>query len=308
VPQADSQAAFVVSALVHRQLVLEDGTRIAYCLHGAGRPALVLTNGLTTNDVFWRHLLPRWTARHSVLTWDLPGHGASGPARRAQTARVESLARIVVQLMQAERLERAVQLGWSTGCQVVLELYRQAPERCLGLALLLGAAGRVLDTTRLPLGGSVIGVLAEHAPAPVFRAIFRALSQGARTSFSHALGVRLGLIGEATLASDARAVLDHIPSVDATTLQWLLRSLATHDATDALVAAQVPTLIVAGEPDPFAPAALVGSKLHRAAPRAAYLQLPRGTHTALLDHTQEISAAVEDLLATISTTNQAGST
>jgi pimeloyl-ACP methyl ester carboxylesterase len=35
--------------------------------------------------------------------------------------------------MAAAGIERAVQVGWSTGCQVVLETYRHAPERCEAL-------------------------------------------------------------------------------------------------------------------------------------------------------------------------------
>lgn len=279
-----------------RILTLSDGTRIAYAVRGVGAPTLVLVNGLTTSTMFWRHLLPEWSARHAVLTWDLPGHGASGPARSAATASVLGMAEIALQLMAAEKIEAAVQIGWSTGCQVVLELYRHAPERCLGLGLVLGAAGRVLDTTRLPLPGAVISAAARHAPPRVFGAVFRALSQGARTPFSHALGVRLGLVGETASRDDVQAVLAHIPTVDPRTLQWMLASLATHDARAVLATAHVPALVVAGDRDPFAPAALVGVPLHRDAPSAKFLELPRGTHTALLDHAPEIAHAVRELL------------
>lgn len=275
--------------------IARDGTRIAYQLQGSGELAFVLTNGLTTNTVFWKHLLPEWSTQHRVLTWDLPGHGASGPAMSAHVASVEGLAELIVQLMAAAELDSAVQLGWSTGCQVVLEAYRRAPERFVAMGLLLGAAGRVLDTTRLPLGGGVIHRFARHAPAPVFRGMFRVMAQGARTPWSHTLGVQLGLVGETAARDDVRGVLEHIPTVDAQTLQWLLRSLAIHDARAVLASARVPTLIVAGEPDPFAPAELVGDLLHRAAPQAAFVRLPRGTHTALLDHAPEIARAVRAL-------------
>src|SRR4051794_7936793 len=119
-------------------LLLADGTRIAYQLHGQSAPghegqrapAFVLTNGLTTNTAFWKNVLPVWAARHTVLTWDLPGHGDSSPARTPASASVQAQAAIVAQLMAASGLEHAVQVGWSTGCQVVLEIQRRTPGLC----------------------------------------------------------------------------------------------------------------------------------------------------------------------------------
>jgi pimeloyl-ACP methyl ester carboxylesterase len=279
-----------------RWLVAADGTRIAYAIRGQGAgPVFVLTNGLTTSTWFWRRVLPRWCERHVVLTWDLPGHGLSGPALSARSAKVEAQADFVLQLMAAERIERAVQIGWSTGCQVVLEVYRRAPERCLALALILGAARRVLDTTRLPLPGGLIAAMAKHAPKRVFSATFRTLSQAARAPFGPALGVRLGLVDPSAELDDVRGVLRHIPTVHPPTLQRLLASLAIHDGSDVLASARVPVLLVAGDEDPFAPASTVGVPLHELAPEATLLRLPRGTHTALLDHAAPIAEAVEEL-------------
>jgi pimeloyl-ACP methyl ester carboxylesterase len=272
-----------------------DGTRIAYRVQGSG-PALVLTNGLTTSTVFWKHVAPIWARRHSVLSWDLPGHGASGPAQSPESASVEAQARFVVQLMAAAGIERAVQVGWSTGCQVVLESYRHAPERCEALVLILGSAGRVLDTTRLPLDGALIAKLVRFTPRPVFRALYRTLSRGTLAPFGDVLGRKLGLIGAGAAREDVRDVLEHIPTVDPGTLQTLLWSLSQHDATDALVSARVPSLIIAGDADPFAPADLVGIPLHEASPHSELVRLPEATHTALLDHALEIAEAVEDFV------------
>jgi haloacetate dehalogenase len=62
-----------------RELRAPDGTRIAYAIAGSG-PALVLTNGLTTTTTFWKYLRPIWLQRHTIVTWDMPGHDNSGPA------------------------------------------------------------------------------------------------------------------------------------------------------------------------------------------------------------------------------------
>src|SRR5262249_28760550 len=155
-----------------RYLVAHDGTRIAYRVEGSG-PALVLTNGLTTTTTFWKYLRPRWLQKHTLLTWDLPGHGNSGPAQSAEGASFPGQPRFLAAVMRAAGLSHAAQIGWSTGAQVVLETYRQFPALCDSLSLLLGGAGNVLTTSRLPVGGALIDRLARDLPEPVFAATFR---------------------------------------------------------------------------------------------------------------------------------------
>jgi pimeloyl-ACP methyl ester carboxylesterase len=274
------------------QLTTEDGTRIAYRVQGKG-PALVLTNGLTTTTTFWKHLLPIWLERHTVITWDLPGHGRSGPALTPYSATVQAQPRFVADVMQAAGVERAFQIGWSTGSQIVLETYRQLPERCEGLVMLLGPAGRVLQTTRLPLGGDLIHQLLRSTPPGAFAGIFHVLARGMSAPGSHTLGRLLGLIGKNASAQDVQQMLQHIGTVDATTLQRMVCSAETHNARDVLPTLAVPLLIVAGDKDPFAPSELVGVPLHNLAPFSELLRLPEGTHTAMLEQPTLIAEAVE---------------
>lgn len=275
-----------------RTLIAEDGTHIAYGVAGSG-PALVLTNGLTTSSLFWKYLRPIWSRRHTVVTWDLPGHGASGPARSAKTARVHGQPRLIAQIMDRLQIARAVHVGWSTGCQVALETYRQFPGRALGVTLLLGGAGHVLNTTRLPLPGPLIERIVRNSPAALFELTTFALSRAMRLQVGMPLGRRLGLIGPRARTEDMRQIIHHIGEVDATTLRTMLISLQEHSARSILAALRVPLLIVAGDKDPFAPSELVGIPLHRSFPKSELVRLPEGTHTALLEQAELISERVE---------------
>ena len=273
----------------------EDGTRIAYGVAGSG-PALVLTNGLTTSNTFWDYVLPVWLQRHTVITWDLPGHGQSGPALSDATARIEAQPKLLARVMDAVGVQRAAQIGWSTGSQVVLETYRQFPERCVSLAMLFGAAGRVLSTTQLPLAGPVIARLARSMPPAAFELSCRLLSRAMRAPGSIALGRRLWLIGEHARPDDMQRVIEHIGSVDPRTLRVMLLSAEEHSAHAVLSQLAVPLLILSGDRDPFAPSELVGVPLHRAAPGSQLLRLPNGTHTALLEEPQLIADTVEEFV------------
>jgi pimeloyl-ACP methyl ester carboxylesterase len=278
-------------------LVIGDGTRIAYRIEGHG-PALILTNGLTTTTTFWQYLRPSWLRKHRVLTWDLPGHGASGPAQTPATASVPALPGILRAVMDAAGVQRGVHVGWSTGSQVVLEMYRQQPEACDGLVLLLGAAGHVLDTTQLPVPGSLLFAVARYTPTLVFSTVFRGLSRSAGVA-SYTLGRALGLVGERATPEHVREIVEHIASVDPGTLQQMLCSVQTHSAHDVLARAKVPMLIVAGDADPFAPSERVGLPMHAAASHSQLLRLPRGTHTAMLEEPALIAGAVERFCASV---------
>lgn len=272
-----------------------DGTELAYRVRGQG-PPMVLTNGLTTTTTFWTHLSPRWERAHRVLSWDLPGHGASSPARSASTALLSEQPELLISLMDAAGIERAVQVGWSTGCQVVLELYRRHPQRCAALVLLLGSAGRVLSTAELPLPGAAIDWLVRRMPPPLFSGISRALAFAAGAPGGQLAPRALGLIGKGTSRGDAARIAQHLRRIDTHTTQQMIASAQAHSAWEVLPTIAVPVLIVAGDLDPFAPAASVGVPMHARCPSADLLRLPEGTHTALLDHSEVIGAAVDEFL------------
>jgi pimeloyl-ACP methyl ester carboxylesterase len=228
-----------------------------------------------------------------VITWDLPGHGQSGPARSQDSARLQSQPGLLVQVMDALGVARAAQIGWSTGSQIVLELYRQYPERCASLAMLFGAAGHLLTTTQLPLTGKLIERLVRSTPPAAFELSCALLSRAMRAPGSYALGRKLGLIGDRARPDDVQRVIAHIGSVDARTLRVMLLSAQEHSAHELLASLRVPLLIMAGDRDPFAPAELVGVPIHRAAPGSELLRLAAGTHTALLEEPELIASAVE---------------
>ena len=276
-----------------------DGTELAYWVRGAfetSRAPLVLTNGLTTTTSFWHYLEPRWLQHHRVLSWDLPGHGLSSPAQSPSSAQLSEQAELIVRLMDEAHIERAVQVGWSTGCQVVLELYRRYPERCCALVLLLGSAGRVLSTSTLPVPGVAIDWLVRNMPRPLFGGIARAMAYASHAPLGQLAPRALGVIGSATTHADAARITEHLLRIDTPTVQTMIASAHAHSAWEMLGTIQVPVLIVAGDRDPFAPAATVGVEMHARCPEAELVRLPEGTHTALFDHAGRIGDAVEDFL------------
>lgn len=277
----------------HRSVLASDGSSIAYSVVGSG-PALMLTNGLTTSSYFWKYLRPQWAARHTVITWDLPGHGQSGPARSDASAVMDGLPAIMERVMHAAGVERAVQIGWSVGCQVVLEMYRQRPARCEALALLFGPAEHTLRGTRLPVSGALIDGLLRSPAGATFANLAVHGAQVARLPGLVPLLRRLHLVGTAS-DEDVHGLIKELLRVHPPTARKLACSAEDNSGLDVLRRVAVPVLIMAGDRDPFAP--LTASRqMHALAAGSEYIRLPEATHSALLDHVPQISAAVEDFL------------
>lgn len=277
-------------------LVAADGTRIAFGVSGSG-PALMLTNGLTTSTSFWKYLAPIWRQKYTLISWDLPGHGGSGPSETPEGATIEALPAIMLRVLNAAGFEQAVQIGWSVGCQIVLEMYRQNPERVPALVTLFGPAGRALESTRLPVPGSVLEAIARNRQAPRIVALLqRAASLPIGPGVAQLLR-RAQLIGLQTSDQDLREIMDVFSQLAPKTLPRLALSAQQHSAYDVLESIRVPFLIMAARRDPFMPVDGVAVPMHRAAPGSELVVLETATHAALLDFPDEIARHVEDFLA-----------
>lgn len=108
-----------------RELVTDDGTRIAYRDEGAGEP-LLLIHGITEDHRAWDVFVPALAATHRVLRLDLPGHGASStlPVYSAFT-----LGKATAGFVQALDIEPPRVIGHSLGGIVATLLAALAPVR-----------------------------------------------------------------------------------------------------------------------------------------------------------------------------------
>lgn len=99
----------------------------------AGAPVLVLSNSLGTDLTLWDAQIPAFSARFRVLRYDTRGHGAS-PVTAGPYA-VETLARDVLELLDALKIERVNFCGLSLGGMTGMWLGVHAAERIERLVL-----------------------------------------------------------------------------------------------------------------------------------------------------------------------------
>lgn len=283
-----------------RSLRAADGSHVAWDVAGAGEPAVLLCNGLSTDTHFWRYLLPALEAEHRVVTFDLKGHGDSAPARTAAGASIEGVADDALRALDAAGVERAVICGFSMGCQVAVELHRRAPRRVLALALLLGPAGRVFDTALGP-AGTVLRHLMTYLPGAAIATIMPGISRLGGTPIGPVVGRRLGLIGEALTDGDVQGIVGHWGRLHGPSLRHLAVAAGQYDARPHLASVDVPTLVVAGDRDVFAPPATVGLPIAAAVPGARLVRMPHGTHASTLEHADEVIATLSAFLRELPT-------
>jgi pimeloyl-ACP methyl ester carboxylesterase len=111
------------------------GASLHYEFHSSesSTPPLVLVHGFLEDLCMWKELLPQWTAFGSVLTVDLPGHGAT--ASFGYEHSMEFMAHAVHAITKHLNLQPFLLLGHSMGGYVGLEFAVHYPKQLVGLGL-----------------------------------------------------------------------------------------------------------------------------------------------------------------------------
>ena len=271
--------------------VVIHGSRVAYRQAGEG-PAVLLIHGMAGSSESWDGVIPALARSHAVIAPDMLGHGGSAKPRGDYS--LGALASGIRDLMIALGQESATIVGHSLGGGVAMQFAYQFPERCERLVLVsAGGLGREVSglLRALSIPGSEY-VLAVGCAAPFL---------SART----AVAGWLGKVGLRPAPAAADVMRSYASLGDPETRTAFLRTLrAVIDlggqrvsALDRLyLAAEMPTLIIWGDRDPFIPVAHARSA-HEAMPGSRLEIFPGAGHYPHRDDPDRFVAALEDFLA-----------
>ena len=235
---------------------------------------IVLSNSLGTTQELWRRQLPALTEHFRVLTYDHPGHGASGLPEEPCT--VEAFAQALLDLLDELALERISLCGTSIGGMVGIALALEAPERVERLILsctsaYLGGADGWAERARI--------VRAEGMEAIADRVVVRWFTP----ELPHT---------QPETVARFRAMLVATPPEG---YARCCEALAAWDARERISEVAVRTLVVAGAEDPATPvehAELLAARI----PDARLLVLERAAHLPNVERADEFTKAVLDHL------------
>jgi pimeloyl-ACP methyl ester carboxylesterase len=275
-----------------------DGAVLGWRAEGEGPLALAACNGIGVASFFWRPLAARFseTGRCTFVTWDYRGHGASPAPERLNGLSIERCASDLWAVLEAVGVKRAALLGHAMGAQVILEAYRQRSGEVLALVPILGSAGAIFRGVR---GGEVLENLARFAvdlgaenPELATRVLRTAIRLPGIWQGLRALGL---LHPDLCPRESFEPYVEHLRSLDLRAYFALARDVLSYDATDLLDEVRVPTLVIAGERDLFAPVERSKEMASKIA-GAELLVLREGTHAALLEQPELIFLKLEKFL------------
>lgn len=274
-----------------------DGTPLAFASGGAeGARAIVCNNGVGVSTFFWDYVGERFTRDHKMVVWDYRGHGASGTPRDMKGVTMATLAEDLARVMDANRVERAVLLGHSMGCQVILEFYHLFPDRVLGLVPMLGAYGSPADTFIDPRVGRILYEVAYGVGTRIPDILNIGTTLALRSRLAWPFARMTGLVhSDLCRREDMEPYLDHLARLDLRVFFECARAAVEHDAGPYLGEIRAPTLVVAAERDLFTPHHL-SVEMSQRIPNAELLDIPRGSHAALIEQPELINLRLEKFL------------
>jgi pimeloyl-ACP methyl ester carboxylesterase len=291
-----------VPGVVHKSLASFDGTRIAYQVRGEG-PAVVLANGLGGSYQAFRCVYDALGEGHKIVSWDYRGLYGSGCPRDLSTLALPFHCDDLERILDAERVDRALFIGWSMGVQVGFEFFRCRRERMAGIVAINGTAG-------LPFQTLLSSRAVRHViPAAIAVARAQAALVGRATrawvGWQGAVPImqRLGLVSLTLDLETFRVVAEGFAGMDWKLYLDLLARLGEHDATDVLPEVDLPTLVITGDRDILTPP-FTAERIHRAIPGSRLVVIPGGTHYTPVEYPALIKDELLDFLRQLERTGE----
>jgi pimeloyl-ACP methyl ester carboxylesterase len=275
-----------------------DGTRLYVRERPAPGLATVLCDGIVCDGYIWKYLWDDLAGKTSLAHWHYRGHGQSGlpedPDRIDVAAHAADLGAVRRHLGDRP----VVLIGHSLGCQIVLEAYRQRPEEIVGLVLLCGSSGRVLDTFH---GSDILArVLPEVMRVAAARPeLFRRLWRRVPIDLAVRIALASGEVDKSTLnPDDLVPYLEHATRMDFLLFLRMIEAAGRYSAEEFLPSIDVPTLVAAGQNDRFTPCDLARA-MADAIPRAELLVVHGATHVAPLEQRELLAGRIARFLVEV---------
>lgn len=253
---------------------------------GDGTPLLVV-NGVGAGLALWRRTLIDIARERPIVTWDHRGLHASAPPA---SDRIDpgAQAEDALAVLQHFDIEKYVMVSWSNGTRIALEIAHRRPEELVALSIVCGGYGHPLGrlvrhlefASVLPTVAGVAKHFASFIEGPFRRITSRPEIAG--------LVRQSGMIAA---TADTAALVDLLRGMAACDMKTLLatyEAIAGDASPELLSDVQVPTLIVAGEKDPFTPRK-VSEKMAALIPDARLEVYDRATHYLPMEYPHRLS-------------------
>ncbi|WP_231557282.1 alpha/beta fold hydrolase [Deinococcus sp. YIM 77859] len=252
-----------------------NGARIHYVSVGQGTPMLLLHGYPLSGELFARNRAALAAAGYRVITIDHRGYGQS-TAPAGDPGSLQTYAKDALAVLDQLGVPRAIVGGMSMGGPIAFEMYRQAPQRFIGLILM----GTVANPASL-----------------VEQSLWKGMAQKAVTFGPQSLAPELlkdMLTGETRLnrPADAAFLTNIIKQASVAANVAGAQVLATRpDALPTLKTITVPTLILEGLEDTVYPTEF-SLKMQQNIPGSTLVIIPGAAHAAIFEKAAAANRAI----------------
>ena len=255
---------------------------IAYEISGQGIP-LVLIHGHPFDHTMWKPQLDAFSAQYQVITPDLRGYGKSGLADPAKT-RFEDYATDIICLMDFFKIESFHLCGLSFGGQVIMEMFRQSPQRIKTLIFADTFAGP--DTSEVKQGRYQIASRLEK--------------EGMGAYADEVIGKMITpahVTWQPEVAEHVLKMMKGTPPVGAASA-LRARSERINYLAEVLPKINIPTLVIVGRFDEYTPVA-VAEELQENLQNCKLIIIEDAAHLPNLEQPEQFNSAVLNFLGQI---------
>ena len=281
-----------------------DGTDVAWRLDGPRRlirngvvapseVAVVLCNGVTCDETYFRHVWAPLAEHSPVIRWHYRGHALSAPPADPDGVTVDAVVEDLSAVVDAAGVQRAVLVGHSYGAKIAVEGHRQLPGRVVGLATVAGWPGRALPTIAGRNLATVVfeGMRLAWRPAPVLSAWRAAL----RSPLAFPVARLMGFVGPKTPRVDMDDWFGKLAERDMDLMFRMMRAMQAHTSVAHLPDVDVPAVVMMGGRDIYTPPRL-GHYMVDLMPNARLVVVPGTTHVLPVEEPGEVVREVRRVL------------
>lgn len=286
-----SKGTAELPSVTHGYFKSFDGTKLFYSVEGTGKP-LVFCYGLVCSSLHWTYQIDHFRRKYKAVWFDYRGHQNSEVPKDLHSLTIENIACDLGYLLDELGIKDAVFLGHSMGVNVVLEFYRQQPERVAGMILANGTAKSPLETMfHNNLGQKGFGMLKklyDFSPG-IMRTIWDI--QG-RNPLGKSLVSLAGFNPHLTPQEDIDLYVKTVTEMDPGILLHLVENYDSYDATAWLHTVKAPTLIIGGEQDHMIPKEQQ-ELMHQLIPNSRLEIVRHGSHCTQMDLPELVNMKIE---------------
>lgn len=276
-----------------------DGVRLYYSVEGpSGAPLLFFCYGLVCSKLQWKYQWEEFRKTHRCVYMDYRGHGQSDKPEDPESVTIEACARDLLDLLDELGAKDAVVLGHSLGVNIILDLYRLAPERVRGLVLANGTPKDPFETMFHHNFLQVAFPLV-HATQKFFPEILQKIWRSQGTNPVNQQFVALaGFNPKLAKREDINEYLRLTSTVDLDIFLGLLNDFMKTDATHWLHEVKAPTLVIAGALDRITPP-LNQRIFAELIPGAEYHEIAEGSHCSQMEKPALVNGILRDFFARV---------